>query len=280
MSVDSKFGIKKYLTQAEVFAPDVDIFNDSKIKIIVGNAGVTNVINVYGRIQGQKTWDLIDSITGNGTKDFNVKLFDFVRLDCTVFDSTGRVEVTGSGFNNVSGGGLESISTPSGDLSDLETLEFTSSDNSVLIQGIAPNIVDFKISGSAGNAFGRINTPDSNVSIADSFSDNLYLTQSNDSVVITSNPVTDTVNFDIVPRIKDNVVVTEKFTLTATDITNKYVALSNIVYTPFKTRLTIHGGPEQKILDDFTVSGNLLGWGGTSLDGVLEEGEELTITHD
>jgi hypothetical protein len=44
--------------------------------------------------------------------------------------------------------------------------------------------------------------------------------------------------------------------------------------------MTVEGGPEQQITDDFTVSGNLLGWSGTTLDGILEVGDTLIITHD
>lgn len=283
MSNDSKFGLKVYLrnTDAMLFAKEIDIFADSKIKLIVNNAGATNMIVLRGRIQGQRTWDEIGTIVGNETKEFNTKTYDFVQLECTTYDSpTNYLEVTGSGFNLASGGGLESISTPSGTLSDIETLEFVSTDSSVHIEAISPNQINLKLSGSAGNAFGNINTPDSNTVTANSFSDVLSFKQVSNSTVITSNPLTSEITFDTDPKIKDNVVITEKIMLTPTDITNKTVTLSSIVATPFKTRMTVVGGPEQEILADFTVSGNILGWSGTTLDGVLEDGDELIITHD
>ncbi len=252
---------------------------DSKIKMIVSNAGATNTIVVYGRIQGQKTWDVIDSIVGSITKEINVKDFDFIRMECTVFDGS-YIGVVGSGFNYASGGGLETVSTPSGDLTNIETLEFTSSDNSVVIEAISPNQVNLKMSGTAGNAFGNFSTPDGNTVVANSFSDSMSFKEVSEATVITGNTLTSEITVDIAPKIKNNVVITEKFTLTALDITNKTITLANIVATPFKTRLFIAGGPEQQILDDFTVSGNLLGWSGTNLDGVLEVGDELTVTHD
>lgn len=283
MSNKSKFGLKVYLrnTDAMLFAKEIDIFSDSKIKMIVGNAGATNEIVLRGRIQGQTNWDDIGTITGNETKEFNVKTYDFVQLECTVYDSpTNYLEVTGSGFNLASGGGLESISTPSGTLTDIETLELVSTDSSVQIEAISPNKINLKLSGSAGNAFGNIGTPDGNTVVANSFSDVMSFKQVTNSTVITSNPMTSEITIDTDPKIKDNVVITEKIMLTPTDITNKTVTLSSIVATPFKTRMTVVGGPEQEILADFTVSGNILGWSGTTLDGVLENGDELIITHD
>lgn len=283
MSNKSKFGLKVYLrnTDAMLFAKEIDIFADSKIKLIVQNAGAANRIVLRGRIQGQTNWDVIGTVEGSATGEFNTKTFDFVQIECTVYDSpTNYLEVTGSGFNLASGGGLESISTPSGTLSNIETLDFVSTDSSVQIEAIAPNKVNFKLSGSAGNAFGNLQTPDGNTVTANSFSDVMAFKQVANSTVITSNPATSEITIDTDPKIKNNIVITEKITLTPVDITNKTVILSSMVATPFKTRMTVVGGPEQEILADFTVSGNILGWSGTTLDGVLVNGDELIITHD
>lgn len=279
----SKFGLKIYIrsTDAMLFAPSVDIFDDSKIKLIVINAGPTNVITVRGRIQGQPTWDIIGTLTGNETKELNVKTFDFLQLECTNYDSPSNyLGVIGSGFNSASGGGLESVTTPTGTLTDLETLEFESSDSSVIIESVSPNTINLKMSGTAGNAFGNIQTPDGNTVTANSFSDVMSFKQITDVTVVTSNNLTSEITFDVAPKIKDNVIITEKFTLSLSNIISKTVTLANIVATPFKTRLVIAGGPEQVILNDFTVSGNILGWSGTSLDGVLEENDEIIVTHD
>jgi hypothetical protein len=73
---------------------------------------------------------------------------------------------------------------------------------------------------------------------------------------------------------------TQKITLTGTDITNKYVTLTESPLTPSLTRLIVIGGIEQKYSTDFTVSTNQLNWNGLTLDGVLESGDELIIVYD
>lgn len=159
MSNDSKFGLKVYLrdTDAMLFAPSIDMFADTKIKLIVGNAGGTNTIVVRGRIQGQRDWDEIGSIVGNDTAEFNTKTYDFIQLECTVYDSpTNYLEVTGSGFNLASGI-FESIATPAGTLTDVETLEFISSDDSVSIATVSPNKIDLTANFGGGGVVTSVN---------------------------------------------------------------------------------------------------------------------------
>ena len=66
-------------------------------------------------------------------------------------------------------------------------------------------------------------------------------------------------------------------TLTATDISNKYVTLSDIPTEPNKTTLSIVGGVPQTYGIDFEVVGNQLSWNGLALDGELEAGDVLII---
>lgn len=67
------------------------------------------------------------------------------------------------------------------------------------------------------------------------------------------------------------------FTLSSTDITNKFVTLSGAPDTPADTILTVIGGPMQSYGADFTVSGSQLGWSGLFLDGVLSSGDKLVV---
>ena len=67
------------------------------------------------------------------------------------------------------------------------------------------------------------------------------------------------------------------FTLSSTDITNKYVTLTNTPTQPAETQMTILGGILQIYGFDFTVSGNQLTWSGTDLDGWLSAGDELFV---
>jgi hypothetical protein len=71
-----------------------------------------------------------------------------------------------------------------------------------------------------------------------------------------------------------------KFTLSGTDITNKFVTLSGTPTTPSDTILDVIGGPSQDYSVDFTVTGSTLSWSGLTLDGVLIAGDKLIIQFD
>lgn len=69
----------------------------------------------------------------------------------------------------------------------------------------------------------------------------------------------------------------DKFTLSGTDITNKYVTLSGSPTTPSDTILNIVGGVVQNYSTDFTITGSQLGWNGLALDGMLTAGDILLV---
>jgi hypothetical protein len=71
----------------------------------------------------------------------------------------------------------------------------------------------------------------------------------------------------------------EVFTLSAGDITNKYVTLSASPSVASSTLLTVKGYPVQFYGDDYSVSGNVVGWTGTPLDGALIAGDKLKVTY-
>ena len=75
-------------------------------------------------------------------------------------------------------------------------------------------------------------------------------------------------------------IITEKKTLTGTDISNKYVTLTQNPLTPAMARLIVIEGVEQNYGTDFTISGNQLSWSTLGLDGVLEIGDNLVIIYD
>ena len=70
-----------------------------------------------------------------------------------------------------------------------------------------------------------------------------------------------------------------KFTLSPTDISNKFVTLSQSPQTASLTCLEVIGGPEQEYGTDFTVSGSTLSWSGLFLDGVLSSGDLLIVIY-
>lgn len=99
MANKERFNIKHFVKNAGIFLQDAEVLGVSRLKLVIERAGVTNEVTVYGRIAGQSTWDLVGVVTGNNWKEFDVSLFDNIRLESTVYDSpTNYLEVTGSGF--------------------------------------------------------------------------------------------------------------------------------------------------------------------------------------
>ncbi len=72
-------------------------------------------------------------------------------------------------------------------------------------------------------------------------------------------------------------IVINRFTLTPTDISNKYVTLSATPSVDNDTLLTVIGGPLQNYGPDYIVSGNQLSWSGLTLDGILVSGDDLVV---
>lgn len=105
MATSGKFGVKKLVSSAGTLGV-FDITSDSDVRIIVENAGPTNIIALYGKIQGQNAYELIDTIVGSSTKLIPVNLFDFLELEIMTYDSTGMyVDIAGSGFIGTAGSG-------------------------------------------------------------------------------------------------------------------------------------------------------------------------------
>jgi hypothetical protein len=61
------------------------------------------------------------------------------------------------------------------------------------------------------------------------------------------------------------------------DVLNKYVTLPTIPTSPINAQLTVLGGILQTYGLDFTISGNILSWSGTDLDGFLTVGDTLFV---
>lgn len=71
----------------------------------------------------------------------------------------------------------------------------------------------------------------------------------------------------------------DKFTLSGTDISNKFVTLSLSPATPSATILLVSDAPNMFYGADFTVTGNQLGWNGLALDGILASSDTLTVIY-
>ena len=74
----------------------------------------------------------------------------------------------------------------------------------------------------------------------------------------------------------------ERFTLDATDITNKYVTLSSVPEVAADTVLKVKGAPNQQYTDDFQMditNTDRLTWNSLGLDGLLRIGDKLTVIY-
>jgi hypothetical protein len=108
MANSGKFGIKKLAISSGTLGV-FDIINDSQIRVIVENAGASNLVAVYGRIQGQNNYQLINTVTGSNSKLIDVALFDFLDLEVITYDSLSiYIDIAGSGFGNSGAGGTPS----------------------------------------------------------------------------------------------------------------------------------------------------------------------------
>lgn len=74
-------------------------------------------------------------------------------------------------------------------------------------------------------------------------------------------------------------LVQEYYTLTSTDISNKYIVLDNTPSSPLEVDLIIYGGISQKSGVDFTISGNILDWNSLALELLLETGSIIKTVY-
>jgi len=95
----AKYSIRKALSQGGIFVDGADIWENNVFKIVVENAGASNQIQLLGKIVGEETYHVIDTITGNGQKQVDIQYYDLLQLNCTVYDCPSNyLKVTGSAF--------------------------------------------------------------------------------------------------------------------------------------------------------------------------------------
>lgn len=72
----------------------------------------------------------------------------------------------------------------------------------------------------------------------------------------------------------------EQFQIDLSELTAKEVILSSTPTHPTRTLLSVDGGAGLGFYGlDFTVSGNVLSWSGTSLDGLLELNDLIQVIY-
>lgn len=142
-----KLGINKLITSTQSLG-EFDIDSDSKIAFSTVNAGPTFTVEVKGRLAGQLSFTLIDTVVGASPKTIAVSNFDFLQINITIYDSTSNhVQLTASG-TNTDEATLNAVNTPAGTIVAADSLNFTSQDGSVVIVAdINTNTIDFAAAG-------------------------------------------------------------------------------------------------------------------------------------
>lgn len=145
-----KLGVNKLITSTQSLG-EFDIDSDSKIAFSTVNAGPTFTIEVKGRLAGQTSFTLIDTVVGPSPKTIAVSNYDFLQINITVYDSTLHyVQVIASG-TNTDEATLNAVTTPIGTIVAASDLNFTSQDGSVTITAdINTNTIDFAAIGGGG----------------------------------------------------------------------------------------------------------------------------------
>jgi hypothetical protein len=95
----AKISIREYVKGTGTFINDLNVWENNIFKMLVENAGVTNTIQIFGKMSGETSYTLLDSIVGNNSKNINIELYDYLKLTCSVYDApTNYLQVTGSAF--------------------------------------------------------------------------------------------------------------------------------------------------------------------------------------
>jgi len=125
--------------------------NEGKVRFVITDAGGANLVRVRARIVNQPTWTTLADFTGNVNEAVDVFTYDEIEVLCLVFSTTaqGGVNIVASSFD----GSVISISTPSGDIDNINTVVFTSVDASIVFNtNPTTGTIDFSAVGGGGGS--------------------------------------------------------------------------------------------------------------------------------
>lgn len=106
-----KLNFQKEFTATGIVGPtELPVINAVQTVVVVENVGATNEVTVSGKIKGQDSFILLDTIVGptDGTA-IDTATVDELQFECTVYDPSGSPKLVASGFfkKPTSGGGGE-----------------------------------------------------------------------------------------------------------------------------------------------------------------------------
>ena len=131
---DLTYALDKTIREVGIISANGLVKNEGKVRFIITGSGISNLIRVTARIIGQEDWTPLVDLTGNVNQLVDVFTWDFLRVECVVYDAVSdSVKLQASSFNSSAIGGIE---VPGGDMvSNFDTISFTSSDSSITITG-------------------------------------------------------------------------------------------------------------------------------------------------
>lgn len=103
MTIQQDFGIKphvkKAFTATGVLVTALPTNMCTKLRAVVENVGVGNVILVKGRLKDATSWVTITTITGASTGvTSDISLYDELEIECTTYSASGSPLFVASGF--------------------------------------------------------------------------------------------------------------------------------------------------------------------------------------
>ena len=128
---DITYSINKMVSAAGSLGTGV-VKDQTKLRVVIENAAVGNVVRVRGRIAGQSDWVNLVDLTGSTKETVIVSVYDEVEfLVITYSSSSNHIRVIATSFNIA--GGSTTIDAPAGGTITGEEITFTSSDSSISI---------------------------------------------------------------------------------------------------------------------------------------------------
>jgi len=131
---DLTYALDKTIREIGIISANGLVKNEGKVRFIITGSASSNLIRITARIIGQEDWTQLVDLTGNVNQLVDVFTWDFLRVECIVYDATSdSVKLQASSFNSSAIGGIE---VPGGEIiSNFDTVSFTSSDSSITITG-------------------------------------------------------------------------------------------------------------------------------------------------
>lgn len=262
------FSINTTIQTTGIVNGDYNISSLSKIRVVTENAGAGNTFTIKARINGESGFNspAIATIVGDANTLVTVESYDEIRIECTVYDSTSNhIKLLSTGYISTERG-VQRVADAT------ERLALNAADGDLVLQLDTNTLYVWD-----EPTLLWINTATSGVLAADVSYDNIgtNLAGTDLQAVVTE---LDTRTFGTAYNPESTI------TLSAGDITNKYVVLTKAPTDKDKTRVFLVEGVAQDYTTDFIVTvddgGKRLSWDSLGLETLLITGDKLIVSYN